>query len=80
MYMLKNNFIILLITFIFFQISDLASKEKFLSLKKSKVNVRYGPSFESPIKFIYKKINLPIKQNPKTPKPLFFEKYIFRMN
>lgn len=62
MYMLKNNFIILLITFIFFQISNLASEEKFLSLKKSKVNVRYGPSFESPIKFIYKKINLPIKQ------------------
>ena len=26
------------------------------------MNVRYGPSFESPVKFIYKKINLPIKQ------------------
>ena len=38
------------------------SEEIFLSLKKNKVNVRYGPSFESPIKFIYKKINLPIKQ------------------
>ena len=36
--------------------------EIFLSLKKNKVNVRYGPSFESPVKFIYKKINLPIKQ------------------
>tara|TARA_B100000780_G_scaffold235056_1_gene175567 strand:+ start:640 stop:1089 length:450 start_codon:yes stop_codon:yes gene_type:complete len=35
--------------------------EKFLSLKKSKVNVRYGPSFDSKIKYIYKKINLPIK-------------------
>ena len=33
-----------------------------MSLKKNKVNVRYGPSFESPIKFVYKKINLPIKQ------------------
>ena len=33
-----------------------------MSLKKDKVNVRYGPSFESPVKFIYKKINLPIKQ------------------
>ena len=31
-------------------------------LKNNKVNVRYGPSFESPIKFIYKKINLPLKQ------------------
>ena len=38
------------------------SGETFLSLKKDKVNVRYGPSFESPVKFIYKKINLPIKQ------------------
>ena len=26
------------------------------------MNVRYGPSLESPIKYIYKKINLPIKQ------------------
>ena len=38
------------------------AEEKFLSLKKSKVNVRYGPSFDSEIKYIYKKINLPIKQ------------------
>jgi SH3-like domain-containing protein len=38
------------------------AEEKFLSLKKNKVNVRYGPSFESKIKYIYKKINLPIKQ------------------
>ena len=40
----------------------LLSEEIFLSLKKNKVNVRYGPSFESPVKYIYKKINLPIKQ------------------
>ena len=62
MYMLKNNFIILIITLIFFQISLANGEEKFLSLKKNKVNVRYGPSFKSPVKFIYKKINLPIKQ------------------
>ena len=36
--------------------------ETFLSLKKNKVNVRYGPGFEYPVKYIYKKINLPIKQ------------------
>ena len=24
--------------------------------------MRYGPSFESPVKYIYKKLNLPIKQ------------------
>ena len=38
------------------------SIETFVSLKKNKVNVRYGPGFEYPIKYIYKKINLPIKQ------------------
>ena len=42
--------------------SYVVSGEIFLSLKKNKVNVRYGPSFESPIKYVYKKINLPIKQ------------------
>ena len=44
----------------FFSIS--IAEEIFLSLKKNKVNVRYGPSFDSPVKFVYKKINLPIKQ------------------
>ena len=43
-------------------IHQLNSQEIFLSLKKSKVNVRYGPSFESEIKYIYNKKNLPIKQ------------------
>ena len=36
--------------------------EIFVSLKKNKVNVRYGPSFESDIKYVYKKINFPVKQ------------------
>ena len=62
MYMLKKNFIILFIIFIIFQVSSFANEEKFLSLKKNKVNVRYGPSFDFPVKYIYKKINLPIKQ------------------
>ncbi len=35
--------------------------EKFLMLKNDKVNVRYGPSFDYPIKYIYKKINFPVK-------------------
>ena len=61
MYMLKNNFIIFIITIFFFQIGSVISEEKFLSLKKNKVNVRYGPSFEYPIKYIYIKKNLPIK-------------------
>tara|TARA_A100000164_G_C21603559_1_gene628675 strand:+ start:269 stop:727 length:459 start_codon:yes stop_codon:yes gene_type:complete len=53
---------ILIIFFAFFFSSIGCSEEIFLSLKKNKVNVRYGPSLESPIKYIYKKINLPIKQ------------------
>ncbi len=60
--MLKNNFIILTITLILSQISFSFSAEKFLSLKKNKVNVRYGPSFDFPVKYIYEKKNLPIKQ------------------
>ena len=43
-------------------ISSSIAEETFVSLKKNKVNVRYGPSFESDIKFVYKKINLPLKQ------------------
>ena len=46
----------------FLNIQFINAKEKFLSLKKNKVNVRYGPSFDSKIKYIYKKINLPVKQ------------------
>ena len=46
---------------IFFTSSH-AVAETFLSLKKKEVNVRYGPSFDSDIKFVYKKINLPVKQ------------------
>jgi|TARA_B110000037_G_scaffold7932_1_gene8535 SH3-like domain-containing protein len=36
--------------------------EKFLSLKKNKTNVRYGPSLDYPIKYIYRKVDLPVKQ------------------
>tara|TARA_B100001564_G_scaffold321262_1_gene299747 strand:- start:375 stop:818 length:444 start_codon:yes stop_codon:yes gene_type:complete len=54
-------FFFLILMWIFFPF-HVVSDETFLSLKKSKVNVRYGPSFESPIKFVYKKVNLPIKQ------------------
>jgi SH3-like domain-containing protein len=43
-------------------ISSPFAEETFVSLKKSRVNVRYGPSFNSDIKYVYKKINLPLKQ------------------
>ena len=61
--MFRHFFFIKILTiFFFFFISIANAEDIFLSLKKDKVNVRYGPSFDSPIKFIYKKINLPIKQ------------------
>ena len=52
---------------IIFLLSILFSKEAisennyFLMLKNNKVNVRYGPGFDYPIKYIYKKKFLPIK-------------------
>ena len=57
--MKKLYFLISLLIFFPFNVF---ANETFLSLKKYKVNVRYGPGFEYPIKYIYKKINLPIKQ------------------
>jgi SH3-like domain-containing protein len=59
---MKKIIVILFFFLSILNIQFLNAGEKFLSLKKSKVNVRYGPSFESKIKFIYNKKNLPIKQ------------------
>jgi len=57
-----NLKIFMVVLFFFIFSTNIVAEEIFLSLKKDKVNVRYGPSFESPVKFVYKKINLPIKQ------------------
>ena len=43
-------------------INGVNAKEKFWSLKNDKVNVRYGHGKEHAIKYIYKKLNLPVKQ------------------
>ena len=55
--------IFFLIIGIFFINHTLYSNEKdyFLMLKNNKVNVRYGPSLDYQIKFVYKKIYLPVK-------------------
>ena len=58
MQIIKIIFIIILFFFLTF---ETYAQNQFLSLKKNKVNVRYGPGFDYPIKFIYKKINLPVK-------------------
>ena len=49
------------IFFIFFFPIEISFADDFVILKNNKVNVRYGPSFEYPIKYIYLKKNLPIK-------------------
>tara|TARA_B110000902_G_C14194903_1_gene545541 strand:- start:142 stop:585 length:444 start_codon:yes stop_codon:yes gene_type:complete len=56
-----KKFFYTLIFFIFL-ISFSFAEEIFLSLKKNKVNVRYGPGFDFPVKYIYNKKNFPIKQ------------------
>ena len=55
--------IILIFFFIFISQSISFSNENnyFLMLKDKKVNVRYGPSLDYPIKFTYKKKFLPVK-------------------
>ena len=58
----KKLFIILSLFFLLLITNICFANEIFVSLKKNKVNVRYGPSFESDIKYVYKKINLPLKQ------------------
>ena len=60
----KNNyfiFIILFFSFFLFLSSINANENKeFLTLKNIKVNLRQGPSFEYPIKLVYKKKYLPV--------------------
>ena len=51
----------ILIFFLLFFTFEVNAQDKFLSLKKNKVNVRYGPGFDYPVKYIYKKLNFPVK-------------------
>jgi len=57
---IKKLFFFSLFCLMFFCINA-NSQEKFLSLKKNKVNVRYGPGLDYEVKYIYRKINLPVK-------------------
>ena len=58
---MRISFYIILITFSFMNILSAEENNYYLLLKNNKVNVRYGPGFDYPIKFIYKKKNLPIR-------------------
>jgi len=60
--MKKNKKYLLFFLILFTSSVCLADKPiSFLSLKKSKVNLRVGPSFEHPVKLIYKKKYLPVE-------------------
>ena len=55
-------FRILFILFLFIFFNDIKADENyFLSLKYNKVNVRYGPGLDYPIKFVYLKKNFPVE-------------------
>ena len=58
---MRISFYIILITFSFMNILSAEENNYYLVLKNNKVNVRYGPGFDYPIKFVYKKKNLPIR-------------------
>ena len=54
-------FFILCFFFQLFLLNSLSNENiNFLSLKNNEVNLRLGPSFEYPIKLIYKKKYLPV--------------------
>ena len=57
---MQKTLVLILLT-IFFSKGVLAEINYFLMLKNNKVNVRYRPDLNSPIKYIYNKKNLPIK-------------------
>ena len=58
---MQKLIILVLLTF-FFHTNIFAKEDNyFLMLKNNKVNVRYGPGFDYPVKYIYKKKYLPIK-------------------
>ena len=52
--------IFIFLFFIFFN-NTKAEENYFLSLKYNKVNVRYGPGLDYPIKFIFEKKNYPVQ-------------------
>ena len=58
---MQKIIIVTIIFFSFFSNSISIESNYFLSLKNKKVNVRYGPGFDYPIKYIYKKKFLPVK-------------------
>ena len=58
---MKISFNILIIIFSFINVLSANENNYYLILKNSEANVRYGPGFDYPIKYVYKKKNLHVK-------------------
>ncbi len=60
----KNSYFVIIILFFFlfpfFSKTSANENEEFLTLKNIEVNLRQGPSFEYPIKLVYKKKYFPV--------------------
>ena len=56
-----RNLVIFITSFFFIFPIHITFASEFVMLKNEKVNVRYGPSFEYPIKYVYLKKFLPVK-------------------
>ncbi len=52
---MKIGFYILFITFFFVNVLPANENSYYLILKNNEVNVRYGPGFDYPINYVYKK-------------------------
>ena len=53
--------ILIILFFLFYFNTSKTEENYFLSLKYNKVNVRYGPGLDYPIKFIFEKKNYPVQ-------------------
>jgi len=59
--MIKKFLIINLFLFSFFLTNSYSDNNTYMSLKNKKVNVRYGPGLDYPIKFVFNKKNYPVE-------------------
>ena len=59
--MIKKFLIINLFLLSFFLTDSYSDNNTYMSLKNKKVNVRYGPGLDYPIKFVFNKKNYPVE-------------------
>ena len=59
--MIKKLLILNLFLFSFLSTNSYSDNNTYMSLKNKKVNVRYGPGLDYPIKFVFNKKNYPVE-------------------